>query len=463
MRLTLALPKILAPVLAALLGVAVFTIGLSITAFEQRKTLLAASAENKVSTNRTLPSLMHFRSQVRVREALALKLKLETNPQQLWLRALHVDGEVLAIVPRHDSTGGTTAFTRTSANRLKVLTAVELFAHNTAAHYRGTLAAIPFMDAQFKISMPVFSPIDPLRTDVSQTAYQQALSRAADRPRRFVAGYIEQGIFVGDILETMIPTLGQALIISIFTSLTVLLTFWFFAHRTGVKAAQLEDQARQFDQQGLSQYTGVTSAPPTYKYGRPYPQVKPSELMESATLAKYDPSTSTDPVTNLPCRQQLREHMAMLLRAAASEHSCVGLVLIEVCSIAPIFKAKGREVSNSVLKEMTARILNSIRRSDMASRGYDAGGEAMLDADQFCIVLQGIDDLQGLARVAQRLMDLLRQPVTVAGETFSLSVVASAAAAPQHGVTPEGLLTAVKSALLEARESEAPNAILFNS
>jgi GGDEF domain-containing protein len=138
-------------------------------------------------------------------------------------------------------------------------------------------------------------------------------------------------------------------------------------------------------------------------------------------------------------------------------------VLIDVCSIAPILKAKGREVSNSVLKEMTARILNSIRRSDMASRGYDAGGEAMLDADQFCIVLQGIDDLQGLARVAQRLLDLLKQPVTVAGETFSLSVVASAAAAPQHGVTPEGLLTAVKSALLEARESEAPNAILFNS
>ena len=212
MRLPPDLPKLLIPIVVTLLGTVVLTIGLSFGELEQRKTQLAVYAQDMVSINATLSPLLHFRNQSAIREAILLKLRLETKPKKIWLRVLHVDGEILAKAQRRDSDRGTTQFIRTFRNRLEVLTAVDLFAHNSEAYYRGALAAIPFMDAQFKMSTPVFSLIDQLRTDVPRSAYQQTLLQKADQPLPFVAGYIEQGIFLGDILETIIPTLWQALI-----------------------------------------------------------------------------------------------------------------------------------------------------------------------------------------------------------------------------------------------------------
>ena len=98
----------------------------------------------------------------------------------------------------------------------------------------------------------------------------------------------------------------------------------------------------------------------------------------------------------------------------------------------------------------------------MVSRGFDANGKAILDADQFCIVLHGLDNVQSLYSSAERLLDLSRLPVYVADEPLNLSVVASAAAAPQHGKTAEGLISSAKTALIKAREVKAPNPVLFN-
>lgn len=444
-----------------LLGTTVLAVGLSLGALEQRKTLLAVSAENVVSSDPTLPALLHFRNQSRIQEALTLKLRLEKKPQNIWLRALHVDGEILAKAPGKHSDSGTTAFIRTSNNRLEVLSAVDLFNHNSATHYRGTLATIPFMDAQFKISTPVFSPIDPIRTDVPRLAYQQTLSQQANQPRRFVAGYIEQGIFLGDILETMIPTLGLVLAISVVIGCTALLAFWFFMHQACVKAGQPMTSIQRSEHQNLTLEAGTPRAPIINNRDSPRRQDQPTEATVSALPMNFQTSTDVDPVTNLPCRQRLLEHIAMLMDIAAKEHRYVGLILLEVSSIGPILHTRGREVSDGILREITSRILNSIRRYDMASRGFDANGKAILDADQFCIVLHGLDDVQSLYSSAERLLDLTRLPVCVADETLNLSVVASAAAAPQHGKTAEGLISSAKTALIKARELKAPNPVLF--
>ena len=88
MRLPPDLPKLLIPIVVTLLGTVVLTIGLSFGALEQRKTQLAVSAQDMVSINATLSPLLHFRNQSAIREALLLKLRLETKPQKIWLRVL---------------------------------------------------------------------------------------------------------------------------------------------------------------------------------------------------------------------------------------------------------------------------------------------------------------------------------------------------------------------------------------
>ena len=119
--------------------------------------------------------------------------------------------------------------------------------------YVGPLAAVPFMNAQFLISIPVFSPIDPLRTDVSRSAYQQALGPSASRHPRFVAGYIEQGIFLGNIIAPTIPTLGFVLMISAIAGIALLLTLRGFVHRLDLQTAQLATLMDRTDALGLPQ------------------------------------------------------------------------------------------------------------------------------------------------------------------------------------------------------------------
>jgi GGDEF domain-containing protein len=74
------------------------------------------------------------------------------------------------------------------------------------------------------------------------------------------------------------------------------------------------------------------------------------------------------------------------------------------------------------------------------------------------VVLHGINGTQATLSAAQRLLDLLGDPVD---ETLILQVVAGAAVAPLHSETPEGLVKAAKNALTQARNSKETNAMPF--
>lgn len=224
-----------------LLSTVILTVVFGLGAVEQRKILLAESADERVSTHLSLASTLHYRNEADIAEALLPAL--ETKPKKVWMRALHVDGEILAMASLQQNNAAIPTLSRNSGNRTEVLTSLEWPSSRTLSSpepaYVGPLAAVPFMNAQFLISIPVFSPIDPLRSDVSRSAYQQALGPSASRPPRFVAGYIEQGIFLGEILAPMIPTLGFVLMISTIAGIALLFTLRGFVHRLDSQTAQL--------------------------------------------------------------------------------------------------------------------------------------------------------------------------------------------------------------------------------
>jgi len=416
---------------------------------------------------------LHYRNEADIAEALLPAL--ETTPKKVWMRAIHVDGEILAMAYLQQNNAAIPTLSRNSGNRTEILTVVEWPTNrklsNSESAYVGPLAAVPFMTAQFLISIPVFSPIDPLRSDVSRSAYQQALGPSTSRPTRFVAGYIEQGIFLGEIIAPMIPTLSFVLMISTIAGIALLFTFRSFVHRLDSQTAQLATLMDRTDALGLPQRIELS------------PQLNGNlqqialtsnqlisdrqdlhELGERSDFKAADnptPQTSEayfDPATNLPSRQLLMEQMALVMNIAARERRHVGLVLLEIGNLGEILKTQGRETSDPGLREITSRILKSVRKSDIISRGYDAQGPGLFDADQFCVVRHGINGTQAALSAAQRLLDLLKNPIS---ETHRLQVVAGAAVAPLHSETSEGLVKAAKNALTQARNSKETNAIPF--
>ena len=456
-----------------LLSTVVLTVVFGLGAVEQRKILLAESAEERVATHLSLASTLHYRNEADIAEALLPTL--ETKPKKVWMRAIHVDGEILAMASLQQNNAAIPTLSRNSDNRTEVLTSLKWPSSHTLSSpesaYVGPLAAIPFMNAQFLISIPVFSPIDPLRTDVSRSAYQQALGPSASRHPRFVAGYIEQGIFLGDIIAPTIPTLGFVLMISTIAGIALLFIFRGFVRRLDSQTAQLATLMDRTDALGLPQRIELS---PQFKGNLQQIALTFNQLISdrqdlyelgdrSDFKAADSPTPQTseayfDPVTNLPSRQLLMEQMALVMNIAARERRHVGLVLLEIGNLGEILKTQGREVSDHVLRETASRILKSVRKSDIISRGYDAQGPGLFDADQFCVVLHGINGTQAALSAAQRLLDLLRDPVN---ETHMLQVVAGAAVAPLHSETPEGLVKAAKNALVQARNSKETNAMRF--
>ena len=456
-----------------LLSTVVLTVVFGLGAVEQRKILLAESAEERVATHLSLASTLHYRNEANIAEELLPAL--ETKPKKVWVRAIHVDGEILAMASLQQNNTAIPTLPRNSGNRTEVLTSLECPSSRPLSSpepaYVGPLAAVPFMNAQFLISIPVFSPIDPLRTDVSRSAYQQALGPSASRHPRFVAGYIEQGIFLGNIIAPTIPTLGFVLMISTIAGIALLLTLRGFVHRLDLQTAQLATLMDRTDALGLPQKIELSPQlnGNLQQIALTFNQLISDrqdlyELGDRSDFKAADnptPQTSEayfDPVTNLPSRHLLMEQMALVMNIAARERRHVGLVLLEIGNLGEILKTQGREVSDHVLRETASRILKSVRKSDIISRGYDARGPGLFDADQFCVVLHGINGTQATLSAAQRLLDLLGDPVD---ETLILQVVAGAAVAPLHSETPEGLVKAAKNALTQARNSKETNAMPF--
>ena len=77
-----------------LLSTVVLTVVFGLGTVEQRKILLTESAEETVSTHVFLASTLHYQNEADMAEALLPAL--ETKPKKVWMRALHVDGEILA-------------------------------------------------------------------------------------------------------------------------------------------------------------------------------------------------------------------------------------------------------------------------------------------------------------------------------------------------------------------------------
>ncbi|MDG1066150.1 MAG: GGDEF domain-containing protein [Luminiphilus sp.] len=464
------------PIVITLLGSLAVAIGLGLGAFEQRTALLADSTQTIISTNCSLAPLLHFRNEAELKKALITTLTVK--PKKIWLRAVHVDGEILttAYLDKIDDKrrASRTTLPRTSANRSEILTAIAWPDSDADANgsYGGVLAALPLMNPQILISIPVYSSIDPLRTDITRSAYQQALTTNTEQPLTFITGYVEQSIFLEEIVTPMVPTLSFLLVMSLIAGLAVWITLHIFIRRLDSEIAQLATLVHLTDERGLPQkiepltQKNLNLQEITAGFNRLISDhhklhsrsvVAKSNVDESRTQGA--PAAYFDPVTNLPCRQLLLEQMTLLMNIAARERRHVGLVLIEVGNIGEILHTKGREFSDQVLREITSQILNSVRKSDIISRGYDADGEAILDADQFCVVFHGINNIHGALAAAERLLDLLRAPVN---NTLRLQVVAGVAAAPLHSETPEGLLRAAKTALKTARESSAAHGVVFS-
>jgi diguanylate cyclase (GGDEF)-like protein/PAS domain S-box-containing protein len=118
-----------------------------------------------------------------------------------------------------------------------------------------------------------------------------------------------------------------------------------------------------------------------------------------------------DPVTNLPNRALFVERVRHAISRARREDTELGVIFLDIDDFKTINDSLGHGAGDVTLIDVAKRLTESIRSSDTAAR---FGG------DEFVVLLEDLEGVQTAVEVAERILEDLRRPLTVAGKELSL-------------------------------------------
>jgi diguanylate cyclase (GGDEF)-like protein/PAS domain S-box-containing protein len=147
-----------------------------------------------------------------------------------------------------------------------------------------------------------------------------------------------------------------------------------------------------------------------------------------------------DPLTGLPNRRALTDRLRHAVALSRRRGLQVGLVHLNIDRFKAVNESLGHEAGDLLLSQVADRLRWSTRVEDTAVR---------LGADEFLVVAEDVEDLDGLRALADRLLSVLDEPFMVHDREINLS--ASVGLTLGSDSTPDDLLRQAQSALTKAK------------
>lgn len=162
-----------------------------------------------------------------------------------------------------------------------------------------------------------------------------------------------------------------------------------------------------------------------------------------------------DPLTNLPNRMLLRDHLGFILAHARRNNLFVALLLLDIDRFKIMNDSLGYYAGDMVLVNTSERMKKTLREADTIFR---------LGNDEFAIVLQGISKIEDAAKVAKKILQVFNTPFSIPNFKNDLYVSASVGISifPQDGSTYEALIKNAETAMYKAKELEQNNFQHYN-
>ncbi|MGZ4993867.1 MAG: putative bifunctional diguanylate cyclase/phosphodiesterase [Methylobacter sp.] len=149
-----------------------------------------------------------------------------------------------------------------------------------------------------------------------------------------------------------------------------------------------------------------------------------------------------DPLTGLPNRTQLSDHLKYALSLAKRSNGHLALMFLDLDHFKDINDSLGHSIGDALLVELAKRLCLALRTEDTVTR---------LGGDEFILLLPGIDAV-GAAHVAQKLLDAVAESYWV--EFYDLALTASIGIAlyPEDGGDLEALSKSADAAMYRAKQ-----------
>ncbi len=150
-----------------------------------------------------------------------------------------------------------------------------------------------------------------------------------------------------------------------------------------------------------------------------------------------------DPLTNLPNRRQLFQHLNDRIARADPAGSQLAVMFLDLDNFKTVNDSLGHEFGDRVLTEIGERLRQI---------AGDGGFIARLGGDEFTLVLPFSGDSRQVERRAEQLVAGFRRPLTIDRRDVSVGVSCGVAIYPEHGRDATELLRAADVALFRAKE-----------
>jgi diguanylate cyclase (GGDEF)-like protein len=120
-----------------------------------------------------------------------------------------------------------------------------------------------------------------------------------------------------------------------------------------------------------------------------------------------------DPLTGLPNRALIMDRAEQMLARARRSYSPVAVLFVDLDGFKEVNDTLGHGIGDQLLQAVATRLTNTMRASDSVGR---------LGGDEFVVLVDGLTMDAGPELVAERLLEVLREPFTLEDGTVSVPV-----------------------------------------
>jgi diguanylate cyclase (GGDEF)-like protein/PAS domain S-box-containing protein len=148
-----------------------------------------------------------------------------------------------------------------------------------------------------------------------------------------------------------------------------------------------------------------------------------------------------DTLTDLPNRAELMAQVEQAL-ARAQRGAGFALLCLDLDRFKQVNDTLGHPVGDKLLREVTARLRQSVRAADVVAR---------LGGDEFAIIQDAASQPESATALSERLVSVIGAPYVIDGHGISVGVSIGIALAPADGASAEALMKNADLALYRAK------------
>jgi diguanylate cyclase (GGDEF)-like protein/PAS domain S-box-containing protein len=120
-----------------------------------------------------------------------------------------------------------------------------------------------------------------------------------------------------------------------------------------------------------------------------------------------------DALTGLANRSLFEDHLIQALARARRQHAPAAVMFLDLDDFKTINDSLGHEAGDELLRGVALRLAGVVRAHDTAAR---------LGGDEFAVLAEALDDEPNARVIAERLLDAVAEPFTIAGRELRVSV-----------------------------------------